>query len=394
MPIPELSLRIPQFQFAEYKPIQYTQERPDINVLNRSMEKIEARKNMAYQTVDTVDKSLGAIESQLNLNEIEWFNNYKQDIRQQISQQIEAGNYGSAINIGTKLGAKVAQDTEILNRIKVNADYQNWVNSVKNDKTIDNLTKEMVLARERNQYNYNGFAEWKPGDNYVEDKPISVLQTMAFQMTAEKLSGYDNTTSGETMYDANGNPIANPMSLKNLPVGSQASMVKNSENRRRKEYEAMVQTWNDMMADPLIAAQLNQNYEKLKWAYEDRLSKSEDLNLSEEDRIRYAREAAAYRSQITDENGFIQDSLIWARDKVIPGLKNMAYDNIVTGYAENNNYSLGVSGKGRTSSAGGGDVDEQVVEDNAGTKTTPGRVITQYEPKNVMINANSNWFVD
>lgn len=373
MAFENISLKFPQFQFGVYSPIQYTQTEPDINIPIRSMEKVEARKNMAYQTIDTVDKALATYESKLNPEDINWFNDYKSNIRNQLKQQLDAGDFGSVINLGAKLGGEAAQDTEILNRIKANTDYQNWVNSIKNDNRYDNLTKEMTLAKASNRYNYNGTGKWEAGSNPVEDRPLSVLQTMAFQMTAENISGSETASAPEhKFYDAKGNEIANPLANQSSVTAQTSSQRKTGYSRRQKTYEAMQKTWNDMMADPLIKAQLMQNYEKLMWAYKDRLAKSQDMTRSEEERARLAQEAEGFKAQLVDKNGMFYDGFDnWSKATVVPGLENMAYDNITTNTIDSNNYSLGVSGQGRGSGSGDNTQNYNEDLDEGPEKTTP-----------------------
>lgn len=109
------------FNALEYKPVEV-----DYTPLARSFAQQEARQNNAIEKASAVDVALGKIETELH-NDPEtqaWFNNYKNNIRQQINDAIEVGDYGEAVKIATRLAGQVSSDSSILGRMRANQEYK------------------------------------------------------------------------------------------------------------------------------------------------------------------------------------------------------------------------------------------------------------------------------
>ncbi|MBO7692998.1 MAG: hypothetical protein J6T10_10250 [Methanobrevibacter sp.] len=127
----------------------------DVTPIAQSLDKIEARMNRAAEQQTAVDVALAKVESQLNPAEREWFAGYKQDIKNQIQGDIDAGNFGSAIRKATKLAGDVASDSRIIGRIEANAKYQEEIKKQKDRVARKEVSQDAFnWWLKQNEYNY------------------------------------------------------------------------------------------------------------------------------------------------------------------------------------------------------------------------------------------------
>ena len=61
-----MSLKAVPLQFAEFKPTTFTPAESNLEILNRSMEKIDAREKESIQAKDVMSTTLNEIISKLN----------------------------------------------------------------------------------------------------------------------------------------------------------------------------------------------------------------------------------------------------------------------------------------------------------------------------------------
>ena len=132
MSIQNITLKTAPFQFAAFTPTQYTTQTADSSIAERSLERMETRRQKAIAQQSAVDIALQDIEKDLNEDESAWFVDYKNNIRNQIQKQVDVGNYGDALTLGVRLAGEVAQDTRIAGRKRAQASYKAF---------MDNLTK-------------------------------------------------------------------------------------------------------------------------------------------------------------------------------------------------------------------------------------------------------------
>lgn len=98
----------------------------DYDLLSRTIEAQEARIDKANERKNAIDEALGKLEAQLH-NDVEtrtWFQNYKDSIQQEIANEINAGNYRSAIRLATDKASEMILNPEVQGRIKTNQQYQ------------------------------------------------------------------------------------------------------------------------------------------------------------------------------------------------------------------------------------------------------------------------------
>lgn len=98
----------------------------DYDLLSRTIEAREARIDKANERKNAIDEALGKLEAQLHNDEETrtWFQDYKNSIQQEIADEINAGNYRSAIRLATDKASEMILNPEVQGRIKTNQQYQ------------------------------------------------------------------------------------------------------------------------------------------------------------------------------------------------------------------------------------------------------------------------------
>ena len=98
----------------------------DYDLLSRTVEAREARIDKANERKNAIDEALGKLEAQLYNDEETrtWFQNYKDSIQKEIANEINAGNYRSAIRLATNKASEMILNPEVQGRIKTNQQYQ------------------------------------------------------------------------------------------------------------------------------------------------------------------------------------------------------------------------------------------------------------------------------
>ena len=193
--IPQMSLKQATLAQGSFTPIVYTPQTEDFSLLQKSLAQMEARQEKASEQQTAVDLVLGETEDKLNAAELPWFNEYKQNIKKQIQDEVDAGNYGSAIRVATRLAGKVKSDTQLKNRIKQNANYQEALKTVKANTNLSKDTKDWWI--DTHKYSYND-EEGVTDYNDLPADPVDLvsLSAKAIQLTApEKYSNTKETSS-------------------------------------------------------------------------------------------------------------------------------------------------------------------------------------------------------
>lgn len=349
--LPEMSIAKMQFNPTTFQGVSFTPQAPDMNILARSLAQAEERHDKAIEKQTAIDVALGDIENELNAAEIPWFNEYKQNIQQQIKNELDNGNPGGAVRVAIKAAGNIKSDTALKGRIKANKDYTKILDSVKNNNKINSLTKQRFEAQ--NLYSYKditddagniiGGTEWKPSWTPVEHYAVNDIQRLAAQMTPEESKVTENTKAGSTLGTLDGKKVSN-LSDAELVLG-QGSKSKYNQYQRKTEKNLRAVVEKLLKEHPEYKASLVQDYEDAKWLYMEADKKSKDTNLSEEERQYQANLANVYFEAISDGAGnMIYDPNKYIEQTVFPMMKDMAYNNTVTKTNNSFHYSEGALG--------------------------------------------------
>ena len=181
--------------------------RMNLDAYAQALNKIDQRDLQARQMVAEMNAGLANIKANLNEADYGWFDDFTNNINNQIKQEASFGNYANALNKATELGSTYGQDSELLARIQANQDYKKFVNEVEQKASkgeISALRKQRLLAE--NPYKFNGI--YDDNGNYVsremnttpailEDIDLSAVAKEAANRVHEKVDNnfvYDPET--------------------------------------------------------------------------------------------------------------------------------------------------------------------------------------------------------
>lgn len=171
----------------------------DYDLLSRTVEAYQARIDKANERKNAIDEALGKLEVQLHNDEETrtWFQNYKNSIQREIADEINAGNYRSAIRLATDKASEMILNPEVQGRIKTNQQYQQireeqrklagnnqelfeyWINSnpYKHENVIDDTGK--VIS----------YKDYTPNFTLLGEPNLTGLASAAFKIiTPEKIA--------------------------------------------------------------------------------------------------------------------------------------------------------------------------------------------------------------
>lgn len=193
--LPEMSIAQMQYNPATFQGVSFTPQAPDINILARSLAQAEERHNTAIEKKSEVDKTLAGLEAKLHNDKEtqQWFANYKDNIERQIQDEVNNGNYGSAIRVATGLAGSIPKDPAIQGRIRAEESYQQEVKTQqerRDRKEISQNTYDWWLASNPYKYqdNYDSEGNIIGGTEYIaESRPVADINwaaqaQAAFQM--------------------------------------------------------------------------------------------------------------------------------------------------------------------------------------------------------------------
>lgn len=256
---------------VEFNPVDFTP-------FAKSLAIIEARMTAAAEKQSAVDEALGKLELQLNPAEREWFATYKQDIKNQIQGEIDAGNFGSAIRTATKLAGNMASDSRLLGRVEANAKYQQELNKQKERVAkgeVDEDTYKWWLKKNPYSYkdSYDAYGNPISGTEQQFTTLYDKINYAGIAMSAYKMiTPYKNRTSIDNASTVNNN------TTKELTVGKNTySPGEGVSTSTRRDNAVERVTVDDIKANikELIALtpggfeQVEQDYEAKLYAYKE-----------------------------------------------------------------------------------------------------------------------------
>lgn len=191
--IPTMSLKTAQLNPVVFTPSQYEFKEADMSILERSLAQKEARMKEAAQSQSAIDRTLGEIEAKLNPSESEWFEGYKNNIKNQIQSNIDSGDYGAAIRNATVLAGSIIQDPRIIGRIRAQEAYDKELQTqqARRDRgEISPITFDWWASHNKYSYtdntdelgNYIEGSPWK-----AETTPVKDINWAEHAVTASKL---------------------------------------------------------------------------------------------------------------------------------------------------------------------------------------------------------------
>lgn len=114
--IPQMQLNTSTYQPSTFTPSTYTPQQPDYSIRQRSMQQREERANKSYKVYNKLIELYSEIEKEIPPTESEWYKNYAGKICKEVKDNIDIGNYGSAITMAYDAMSTLRNDKEIVYR--------------------------------------------------------------------------------------------------------------------------------------------------------------------------------------------------------------------------------------------------------------------------------------
>lgn len=260
-----MSLKAVPLQFAEFKPTTFTPAESNLEILNRSMEKIDAREKESIQAKDVMSTTLNEIRSKLNPEEFAKFDEKAQQARDEINTQIELGRYGLAMSTAYNFGRSFADDTEWQNKMRTQQERETKLAEMR-QVIKDKATSDMY--EELNPYEYDGTGTYTFKNNdFVEHKSTYDILTAIAEGTPPQAGS--NTTERTST-----SPITKSYEGLTFSVGSRSSSSSSSSSYEKRTVSDMLQLFNAALdADPKLRQQLYQNYQVAQYQYKKAIDK-------------------------------------------------------------------------------------------------------------------------
>ena len=205
--LPEMSIAQTQYNPATFQGVSFTSQAPDMNILARSLAQAEERHNKAVEKKSEIDKTLAGLEAKLHNDKEtqQWFANYKDNIERQIQDEVNNGNYGSAIRVATGLAGSILRDPAMQGRIKAEESYQQEVKTqqARRDKgEISQNTYDWWMTNNPYKYEdtYDKNGNIIGGSSFVaESRPVADINWAAQAQAAfNMITPYKNSKSAQS----------------------------------------------------------------------------------------------------------------------------------------------------------------------------------------------------
>ena len=287
--LPQMSLKAAGVKPVAFQGSVFTPQTADTNILINSLAKMEARQERAAEKKSAVDKALAGIEEKINVKELPWFNAKKEQVQQQIQNEIDAGDYGAAIKVATNLADEVLLGADTQNRIKAQTKYL----------SIDGEQKKRLEKGEIDQSTYNWWKDNNPyqyADEYDENGKIIGGEYKPNFIPKNSINWEDVVYSAFKRITPDKNSTTKQWNTTTVTPSDEGSTTTGGGGLRGTSYERVkpidIQTVTNMLLqDTDTAQQAYQSYEvalhdfeKTQKEYEAAL-KNPDISLFEKNKI-------------------------------------------------------------------------------------------------------------
>lgn len=161
-----ISLETVQVEPVQFNPTQvsfatFTPQIPNYQLLQHSFDQREQRRKEAVEKVSALDNAFTQARSQLHNDEatMQWYRDYTNKARNRLKELIDFGDYGNAIDIGTKVAGEFMEDKQYSARFKRNQEYTDWEKAVDTSNTeigIKEMYKDKYKYKDSDLFDANG----------------------------------------------------------------------------------------------------------------------------------------------------------------------------------------------------------------------------------------------
>ena len=200
-----MSLQTVAFNPTPFQAVTFTPQAADVSILQRSLAQQEEREQKATQSLAEANKVFATMRSQLH-QDPRTMGRFEEWQRGKMDRLYQLRNLDPdrAFKEATLLGTEVANDAEMQGRIRNNTEFAEWEKNLKDNKNINQVTKDRLLEQESSRFdseleydalgNVTGTKKWKALEEPVNT--VSRLDLAAF--TAKIVAPTDTTTGSES----------------------------------------------------------------------------------------------------------------------------------------------------------------------------------------------------
>ena len=331
---PHTSLAAAGFTPAAFNPMVYEAPANDISILQNSLRNLDTRKEKTDQQRANIQTALAAID--LNEADSEWKQSFIDDILGKIDSAAQYGDYSSALEVATTLGATAASNPELLGRAKANQQYQAWRKDIDDRATsgkIDRRTADRLI--EENPYSFKAITDSNGnivgGSNWVDtggkdggsvDKAVNKISLESiFQAVDSIVAEHSSSGAGYSARDDSGKPTG--------LYGDDATFyTKSSGSVRQKSLSTLQTVFDELVSQhPEIGAYLEQMKKDDAWEI-NKLEQEIAANPNASDTYSKQETVKALKQRLYTPNGLSIVSTADYLDKMSKGsIKAMAYRN-------------------------------------------------------------------
>ena len=280
----------------------------DINLLARSLDRVEQREIATSQQRGAIAKALAELD--LNPAEDQWRTDYANSIQDQISGLVQFGDYSGALNRAAILAGDMFTNPGLRGRLRAQQDYKKFVDDTQRRTDIDQRTKNWALAT--NPYSYQditddkgnvvGGSEWQPINRPVGQIDLSKLGSLALSWVKP------NKSSGTSamFVDENGNLTKDVSKAVDVAYTTSSGIEYLGKDKLKEAINAAI----DMT--PGGRAAIEQDYKVAEWEYN---------NLTPEQK------ATIGETEFTDSNGRTLTREEFLAKKINPWVNSASYSN-------------------------------------------------------------------
>lgn len=244
------------FTPLERKPIDY-----DMSLLERSFALQDERRTKTEAQLTNIDTTLADLRSKLDPSMHQWFDDFKQTVKDDINASIAVGDTQGALNAAIAAPRTILNNASLQYRLKATEDYNKKIEQTKKDLESGKITEDTYdWVMDTHKFDYKetindkgeitSHTDYSKDNFYVQDMTNAELIEFAFKL----ISPYSNT------YDDG----------------------KTSTKTDRVTTKSIKENVRDLLQDPRFSRPFNQKYQVDKWKYNKLKNIPEDQRTPEQ----------------------------------------------------------------------------------------------------------------
>ena len=337
----KISLGNVAFNPATFQGAVFTPQQENMSLLQHSIDKLDERKEKTDQQTAAIMSAINNVK--LDSSENNWKRDYVNRIKNKINSAAQFGDYSSALETATRLAGEAITSPELLGRQRYYEERQKWLEDLKTRNArgeIDSDTYNRAVAQNAYSYsdtyddkgNITGGISWNPAFNPIKDLNLStVMQEIKALVTPNKKVTSSKGGTSQVYLDKDGNQTTDINKARGIfSTVSGGGNTHSNTGIDAKQWADAYDAW--ISQHPEAIAQFEQKRQNVMWNYTQNIIKSQNENISEEDRTIAKNTADNLIKTLTDSAGGKLSTENYARSIANPMFKVMAFKQTVDSY--------------------------------------------------------------